>query len=682
MPDPPELGVSLGSLMHGFESSDVDVALTFDHANADEMDVNSSVKPAVLLKKIVTGASLLESSDDGGPQARPPSLDSDPPSGRALHADISYTPDIKAPNSQNNSYLSHTLSSNLRSSSTSDILSRSTESGLAISAGYCSDALPVPALDVPNCPAEYSEPDPLTDTSYLTIDSGEVSSFTSGERSEESHEETAMTFATDAHAEYSQSSPYITPATAFRAHIQGLPSSSPPSSSPPMNLDFMSSSSPMPSSSPLDGMARTPPTSPPAATDADERGMPGAGQEVLDAGEIYPLCSQQFEHVLCDTQIQSQPPAVSDLNLLYYPPTVSASMLAPNFYNHVPEPSHNMEQYARERLQFQTIAEYPQENACFIPLPSPQPTTSIWIPPAQQTDIDNDKIEPLADKAQAHRTAPRTVIPAPKRSTVAGQRAQQKKLTRPFRSPVMQRLAPKPSAGPSTSFMSSDTVVLNEVTAVPPTAKIVEESGNAVAPASSHTLDTNIKHRTTRAASQFKSPLTTTSTASADEAALVRLTPTIQSLERKLQLLRRALKVRENLQEVVLGGLVKKWTEAGREVAWEVWDNVKDNASSEGRGNLMKGKKRAIEESWGWDESGGSKKPKEDRNWGWDVVPVSDRGTESEQVGETVVGSLEREEEADEEDVPHATVGTMLIQLGIAPQTLGWDEEEGTFVDK
>jgi hypothetical protein len=146
------------------------------------------------------------------------------------------------------------------------------------------------------------------------------------------------------------------------------------------------------------------------------------------------------------------------------------------------------------------------------------------------------------------------------------------------------------------------------------------------------------------------------------------------------------LKVREDLQEVILNGLVKKWTEAGREVAWEVWDNVKDNATSEGdKGSLMKGKKRAIEESWGWDESGNSKKPKEDRNWGWDAVPVSDRGgdeTEPEKGGETIAELREREEEADEEDVPHATVGTMLIQLGIAPETLGWDEEEGTFVDK
>lgn len=366
---------------------------------------------------------------------------------------------------------------------------------------------------------------------------------------------------------------------------------------------------------------------------------------------------------------------------------MSAPMLAPSFYNHAPEPSHTMEQYADQILP--AIAEHTQENACFISLDSHQPTAPIWIPPAQQIYLDDEKVEPPADKVGARRTPPRNVIPAPKRSTVAGQRAQQKKLTRPFRSPVMHapvRLAPKPSAGPSGSFVSTNTVVLNEVTVATSTARIVERSGNAIASVSSKALDTKIKHRTTRAASQFKSPLTMTSAASADEAALVRLTPTIQSLERKLQLLRRALKVREDLQEVIIDGLVKKWTEAGREVAWEVWDNVKDNATSEGdKGSLMKGKKRGIEESWGWDESGDPKKPKEEQTWGWDAVPVSDRGgdeMEPEKRGETVAESGEREEEAEEEDVPHATVGTMLIQLGIAPETLGWDEEEGTFVDK
>jgi len=285
------------ALQQGFDSSDVDVALTFNKANADKIDVNPSLKRAVLLETFLTSASRLESSDDGDLLPKPLSLDSDPPPGRTLHADISYTPDIKAPNAQNNS---HTPTSNLRSSSTrgrsSAILSRSengekenlkAESELAISAGYCSDAVSLP---------ECCEPDPLTDTDHLIIDSsGEVPSFTPGRRSEASHEETAMAFATDVPAVFSQSGPYITPVTILRAHTQEVPSSSPPSSSPSMNLNFVPSSSPMPSSSPpLDGMAQTPPTSPSAATDAYEQGMTGADQEVIYAMEYISMLNRHF----------------------------------------------------------------------------------------------------------------------------------------------------------------------------------------------------------------------------------------------------------------------------------------------------------------------------------------------------------------------------------------------------
>jgi hypothetical protein len=269
------------------------------------MVVNPSLKRAVPLETFLTSASLLESSDDGDLLPKPLSLDSDPPPGRTLHADISYTPDIKAPNAQNNS---HTLSSNLRSSSTrghsSAILSRSengekgdlkAESELAISAGYCSDAFFAPVLDsLPEC----CEPELLTDTDHLIIDSsGEVPSFTPGGRSEASHEETAIAFATDVPAGFSQSGPYITPVTILRAHTQGLPSSSPPpSSSPSMNVNFAPSSSPpMPSSSPpLDGMAQTPPSSPPAATDAYELGMTGADQEVIYVMEYICTLNRHF----------------------------------------------------------------------------------------------------------------------------------------------------------------------------------------------------------------------------------------------------------------------------------------------------------------------------------------------------------------------------------------------------
>lgn len=316
-----------------------------------------------------------------------------------------------------------------------------------------------------------------------------------------------------------------------------------------------------------------------------------------------------------------------------------------------------------------------------------------------QTDVNSTVTIP-----QAPDNSTGNVVPRPKRTTLAGQRQQQKKLSKPFRSPVVHapvRLAPKPvppespvsviKTGTSLPSLSKDDEATSKTEQLQANAAASSSSAPSSSSSSSKTTDAKLKHRTARASSQFKSPLGASATP-LDQATLVRLTPTIQSLERKLQLLRRALKVREDVQEEVLEGLVKKWSEAGREAALEVWDAVKDNASSEDvqGGSQGKGKKRAIEDSWGWDDSGDRKKPKEEessRNWGWDVIPVSERGEQEADHPETEGGGDEpaapeaHEEEAEEESAPQPTLGTMLLQLGIAPDTLGWSEEEGAFAD-
>jgi len=193
------------------------------------------------------------------------------------------------------------------------------------------------------------------------------------------------------------------------------------------------------------------------------------------------------------------------------------------------------------------------------------------------------------------------------------------------------------------------------------------------------TKDDLKKHRTQRAAGQFKSPLPSAVSSSIPSA--VRQTPTIQALERKVQVLRRAVKVKNGGEEQTLEALVKKWTEAGREVAWEVWALVKDqeNGSGEDWGkdsqNATSGK-RKFEDSWGWNEESGSKRVKtewdNDRNWGWEISPTTgadDQPTE------------ERVESVEEEEKPRETLGTMLLRLGIAPSTLGWNDEDEEFVD-
>lgn len=154
------------------------------------------------------------------------------------------------------------------------------------------------------------------------------------------------------------------------------------------------------------------------------------------------------------------------------------------------------------------------------------------------------------------------------------------------------------------------------------------------------------------------------------------------------------MKVRQNGEEETLAGLVKKWTEAGREVAWEVWGLVKDSggdvtsatASASNRGDWAdggkSGNKRGFDEGWGWDDKGDAKKMRPDgfeRNWGWNVERSEDSGADGDDEADIGMKHGMRYEE-EEEEKRQDTLGTMLRHLGIAPETLGWDEDEGEFV--
>ena len=373
----------------------------------------------------------------------------------------------------------------------------------------------------------------------------------------------------------------------------------------------------------------------------------------------------------------------------------STSPLTDEHYSHDVEPNFLPRQGTYSTLGL-SISNPQYENArydasLYSSIPIPQTFTATEALPYETSPVDvDDNATSQALASQNTEQPVPNVIPRPKRPTHAGQRQQHKKLAKPFRSPVLQapvRLAPKPPALQiPTPLVTAPKAVDQRKASADASSPTKGQDSNAVASSSSQTLDANVKHRTQRAASQFKSPLPITSTP-LDEATLVRLTPTIQSLERKLQLLRRALKVREDVQEEVLEGLVKKWSDAGRDAAWEVWDVVKDNANSEeGQSSSQsKGKKRSIEENWGWEDSADQKKPRveDERNWGWEVVPVSENeggDVLPEEQGTTVTEQQEAEE--GEESAPQPSLGTMLIQLGIAPETLGWDEDEGNFVDR
>lgn len=167
-----------------------------------------------------------------------------------------------------------------------------------------------------------------------------------------------------------------------------------------------------------------------------------------------------------------------------------------------------------------------------------------------------------------------------------------------------------------------------------------------------------------RAAGQFKSPLAPTAPAASSSSSLlrpaavsgVRLTPTIQSLERKLQVTKRAVKILEDGERDGLRDLAKKWREVGRDVAWEVWMLVKDQVNN-GDG--------AAGSSGGWGYDG-------QKEYGWDNE--AGKGDED--------GAKGRYEVEEEEERREETMGSMLRKMGIAPETLGWDDDREEWVDE
>jgi hypothetical protein len=148
----------------------------------------------------------------------------------------------------------------------------------------------------------------------------------------------------------------------------------------------------------------------------------------------------------------------------------------------------------------------------------------------------------------------------------------------------------------------------------------------------------------------------------------LRLTPAIQTLERKLQLLRRAVNIKENREDKNLKDLAVKWRNAGREIAWEVWELVKDNTSTF---EASRESKRKFQQSWDWSQQEDEKRSKLDI-WDW-----GGKGNENED--EDIF--WRHTEDDGEVEQPRNTLGTMLRQLNIASETLGWNDEEEMFVD-
>ncbi|KAG8218841.1 hypothetical protein J3R82DRAFT_4520 [Butyriboletus roseoflavus] len=241
--------------------------------------------------------------------------------------------------------------------------------------------------------------------------------------------------------------------------------------------------------------------------------------------------------------------------------------------------------------------------------------------------------------------------PTPKRVTLASQRRQFKKLAAPFRPPS------------KLPVVTNDTENMNNREAE---LTISEETSHNKIDTKESTMHLSpSQHKapnTSRSVTQFKSPLINRDLPA--DSRTIRLTPALQALERKLQLLKRAIKVKEEKEEEVLTRLAGKWIEAGREVAYDVWDATKDAAD-------LHGKATFIRRSYGWESTDDGKTP-----WGWDTKP-GDASEESPSVAPCGAERLALEED----DVGNNTLGTMLRQLGIAPEIFGWDDDKEAFSD-
>lgn len=254
---------------------------------------------------------------------------------------------------------------------------------------------------------------------------------------------------------------------------------------------------------------------------------------------------------------------------------------------------------------------------------------------------------------------------------MASQRRQHRKLVTPFKSPLMMTMA-KIDNEAKEPRMSQYIAPVNDSIPNAPTAP---------APlAKSFVVESKKKHFTTRAAAQFKSPLS--STGNADLSQNIRLTPSIQILERKIQILKRAVKVKKDNEERVLADLTTQWTDAGREVAWEVWELVKggENSSS----GYASPEKRSFQESWGWNGQGDEKRTKlevGEESWGWNTTAQTQSTDEDAMQQEDEALKVKGQRMDGDEERMEYTLGTMLRHLGIDPATLGWNDEEGIFRD-
>ncbi|KIJ26989.1 hypothetical protein M422DRAFT_55270 [Sphaerobolus stellatus SS14] len=259
------------------------------------------------------------------------------------------------------------------------------------------------------------------------------------------------------------------------------------------------------------------------------------------------------------------------------------------------------------------------------------------------------------------------------------------KLLQPFRSPMLQ--ISQPSHSSPAGFNSQQKTpnakppALNFKTPHTPSSSSPNLKLNALSKSAPGTV-TNSRSALKPFKSPFQSPLTSLSSAIRNPAS----SPNIQALERKVQLLKRAIKIKEANEEETLEKLTKKWTTAGRDVAWELWAAVKDQ---EPDGNW------GVPERIGFGKKGKSSSDRNprgsDSNWGYDDDKSSElkgnennEGSNTDQENENMrcdKATYNEEGEAEKKEKQAHNLGTMLRSFGVSDDILGWDKDGEDFVE-
>lgn len=241
--------------------------------------------------------------------------------------------------------------------------------------------------------------------------------------------------------------------------------------------------------------------------------------------------------------------------------------------------------------------------------------------------------------------------PAPKRMTLESQKKQHQKLSTPFRSPLLQKPDITNSQSHSTTRLDADALsarsiyhqeTFSKALQTPLSNRNEKASVLSITPSSTKTVQSKFKsllQSTPKSASQFKSPLS--STAKTPQSTPFRSggSITVKSLEAQLQTFKRAIQLKQTNEAEKLEVLIKTWREAGREIAWDLWALVRDQAG-EDNGNYnypgtnakstseWQSGQQSFKSGWGWADDLSTSK----RSWGWDNVGETDGEEEEAEV--------------------------------------------------